>query len=123
MILGHGVDVQSITAVAKVVERQARFPATILTTAEMALYDRKRGKHQNEFLTGRFSAKEAFSKAIGTGMSQGLGWHDLEIVTGESGEPVFVKYPNQEEIRVHVSISHSADTVFTSVILEREDER
>lgn len=123
MILGHGVDVQSIEAVAAVVTRRERFVATILTPAEMALYEQKKGKHQNEFLTGRFSAKEAFSKALGTGMSQGLGWHDLEILTGSSGEPVFTKYPNQAETRVHISISHSSDTVFSSVILEQTYEK
>jgi len=122
MILGHGVDVQSIEAVAAVVARQERFAATILTPAEMALYEQKKGKHQNEFLTGRFSVKEAFSKAMGTGMSQGLGWHDLEIVTGPSGEPVFTQYPNKSKMCVHVSISHSADTVFSSVILEQINE-
>lgn len=122
MILGHGVDVQSIEAVAAVVARRERFAATILTPAEMALYEQKKGKHQNEFLTGRFSVKEAFSKAVGTGMSQGLGWHDLEIVTGPAGEPVFTQYPNKSKMRVHVSISHSADTVFSSVILEQANE-
>lgn len=122
MILGHGVDVQSIEAVTAVVTRRERFVATILTPAEMALYEKKKGKHRTEFLTGRFSAKEAFSKALGTGMSQGLGWHDLEILSGPAGEPIFTRYPNQEATRVHVSISHSADTVFSSVILEQRNE-
>jgi len=123
MILGHGVDVQSIEAVSAVVARQERFAATILTPAELVLYEQKRGKHKPEFLTGRFSVKEAFSKAVGTGMSNGLGWQDLEILSGDAGEPVFTRYPDQENVRVHVSISHSADTVFTSVILEQADER
>lgn len=123
MILGHGVDVQSIEAVRAVVARRERFAATILTPAELALYEQKSGKHKQEFLTGRFSVKEAFSKAVGTGMSQGLGWHDLEILSGSAGEPVFTRYPNQEMVRAHVSISHSADTVFSSVILEQANEK
>ncbi|KRN31240.1 alanine racemase [Weissella halotolerans] len=120
-MLKQGIDVQKISAVAKTVARQPRFVETILTPAERAVFAQRKGKHQIEFLAGRFSAKEAYSKALGTGMSQGLTWQDLEILPGSKGEPVFTKYPQSSFLTAHISISHSDDLVHSAVILESKN--
>ncbi|MBC6498359.1 4'-phosphopantetheinyl transferase superfamily protein [Weissella confusa] len=63
-----------------------KFIDVILTPAEREVFDKRKGKHQMEFLAGRFSIKEAYSKAIGTGIGGDVHWHDLEIVPNESGQ-------------------------------------
>ena len=122
MIIGHGVDTQDITAVEAVFERRPNFLTTILTEAEQTIFEQKKGKHRMEFLAGRFSAKEAFSKALGTGIGSKVSWHDLEIMPNEAGQPIAVKYPkNNNNMVVHISISHSKGFVHSSVIIEQRE--
>ena len=118
MIIGQGIDAQMISDVTRLAERRPKFIDVILTPAEREVFDKRKGKHQMEFLAGRFSIKEAYSKAIGTGIGGDVHWHDLEIVPNESGQPVMVKHPKQDEAVAHISISHTGDTVHSSVILE-----
>lgn len=118
MIVGHGIDAQMISHVADVAKRRPSFIDVILTPAERAVYNARKGKHQKEFLAGRFSIKEAYSKAIGTGIGTHARWQDIEVLPNESGQPVMVKHPKQGEANVHISISHTGDMVHSSVILE-----
>jgi alanine racemase len=118
MIVGHGIDAQEIEAVTRLVARRPQFVDVILTAAERAVYEQRRGKHQMEFLAGRFSVKEAYSKALGTGIGSEAHWHDIEVLPNEQGQPVMIKHPKQDEYIAHISISHSGDYVHSSVILE-----
>lgn len=118
MIVGHGIDAQIISQVSAVAERRPGFVDVILTPAERAVYDARKGKHRQEFLAGRFSIKEAYSKAIGTGIGSQAHWQDIEILPNDSGQPIMVKHPKQDKVNVHISISHTGDTVHSSVILE-----
>ncbi|MDR3241842.1 MAG: alanine racemase [Lactobacillaceae bacterium] len=118
MIYGNGIDAQEISAVEQLANRRPKFIDVVLTAAEREIFEERKGKHQWEFLAGRFSAKEAYSKAIGTGIGSGVGWHDLEILYDEQGAPVLVKHPRMNDLIAHVSISHTGDSVHTSVILE-----
>ena len=70
-------------------------------------------------MAGRWSAKEAFSKAWGTGIGK-LSFQDLEVLNDERGAPVFTKAPFSG--KVWVSISHAGTLVMASVILEEKDE-
>ena len=72
-----------------------------------------------EFCLIRWSAKEAFSKAWGTGIGK-LSFQDLEVLNDERGAPVFTKTPFSG--KVWVSISHAGTLVMASVILEERDE-
>lgn len=119
MIVGHGIDAQIISKVSAVAERRPGFVDVILTPAERAVYDARKGKHRQEFLAGRFSIKEAYSKAIGTGIGSQAHWQDIEILPNEAGQPIMVKHPRQNQVVVHISISHTGDTVHSSVILEK----
>ena len=119
MIKGHGIDIESITAIEKAYQKNARFVEKVLTEAERARFEELSGKRKMEYLTGRWSAKEAFSKALGTGIGQG-GCQDLEMFNDAQGAPYFSKSPFSG--KVWISISHKGDLVSTSVILEEENE-
>ena len=116
MIVGHGIDLQEISAVAKAYERNPRFALKVLTTKEMERFESLSGQRQLSYLAGRWAGKEAFSKAWGTGIGP-VGFQDIEILTNEKGAPFVSQSPF--EGKVFISISHSGDFVQASVILEK----
>ena len=119
MIKGHGIDIESIAAIEKAYQKNTRFAEKVLTEVERERFEELSGKRKMEYLTGRWSAKEAFSKAIGTGIGP-VGFQDLEILNDAHGAPYFSKSPFSG--KVWISISHKGDLVSTSVILEEENE-
>ena len=70
-----------------------------------------------EFLAGRFAAKEAFSKAYGTGIGNSFSFLDIQVENDEKGKPFF-RYP--QENGVHLSITHSAEYAVAQVIIEKD---
>jgi holo-[acyl-carrier protein] synthase len=77
------------------------------------------------YLAARFAAKEAFLKALGLGLRDGICWHDMDVVRDELGKPSFVLTGRAQEIcrkrgigAVHLSYSHDGDYAAASVILE-----
>jgi len=90
MILGIGSDLIDIRRVAKVIERHGdRFLERVFTEAERAKAAR-RAKNQNMVVATyakRFAAKEACSKALGTGIRQGVWWRDMGVVNLPGGRP------------------------------------
>lgn len=85
-VLGLGCDLCEVERLRGVWERQGeRFLAMTFTEAERAYCLRMRDPAP--FLAARFAAKEAVSKAFGTGIGAELGWHSIEVVHGERGEP------------------------------------
>ena len=117
MIIGIGNDTESISRVGQIVTRQESFMTTILTDAERRQASERHGKHYHEFIAGRFSAKEAFSKATGYGIGAKVHWHDIEVLNEANGRPIMqVKnFP----YTIHVAITHSGDVVNTVVVIER----
>ena len=86
MILGLGSDITDVRRVAKVMERHGdRFLTRVFTDIERARADRK--KNRVETYAKRFAAKEACSKALGTGIRQGVWWRDMGVVNMPSGRP------------------------------------
>lgn len=117
MIVGIGIDITELYRIAKSIE-QPRFLERILTERERELASALAGKRKVEFVAGRFAAKEAFSKAIGTGIGKEVGFQDIEIINDERGKPiVHASYPYV----IHISISHSNDYAIAQVILEGMD--
>lgn len=87
MILGIGTDIVNIERIEKVLERHGeRFLKRIYTATERA--DALRVSDSIGFLAKRWAAKEACSKALGTGMRQGVAWRNIKIVTRRSGMPI-----------------------------------
>ncbi|ADG40502.1 MULTISPECIES: holo-ACP synthase [Leuconostoc] len=117
MIIGIGNDTESISRVGQIDERQINFINTILTESEREQASKRKGKHYNEFVAGRFSSKEAFSKATGYGIGEKVHWHDIEVLNADNGRPI-MRVKNFAYI-THVAITHSGDQVNTVVIIER----
>ena len=119
MIVGHGIDIEELASIQNAVEKREGFARRVLTDKEMERFSSLKGRRQVEYLAGRWSAKEAFSKAMGTGIGK-LGFQDLEILNNERGAPYFSKSPFSG--KVWLSISHTDQFVTASVILEENYE-
>jgi holo-[acyl-carrier protein] synthase len=112
-ILGHGIDIVETARIRHMVETHGeRFLARCFTEAEIA-YCRRNPKRCHEHLAGRFAAKEAIMKVLGTGWSGGIAWTDMEILPEPSGEPRVKLSGRCREVaeargirQWHVSISH-----------------
>lgn len=115
MIVGHGIDLQDIASIEKAYHRKNSFANRVLTPNEMLQFETLSGHRQMEFLAGRWSAKEAFSKAFGTGIGK-LSFQDIEILSDRLGKPYIHRSPFEGPS--HISISHSSGFVQASVILE-----
>ena len=119
MIVGHGIDIEELASIQNAVEKREGFAQRVLTDKEMERFSSLKGRRQIEYLAGRWSAKEAFSKAIGTGIGK-LDFQDLEVLNNERGAPYFSKSPFSG--KVWLSISHTDQFVIASVILEEDYE-
>jgi holo-[acyl-carrier protein] synthase len=118
VIKGIGIDIVEISRIKEVYERNERIKERVLTHNERQIFEQLSPKRKIEFLAGRFAAKEAFSKAYGTGIGRDLSFHDIEIETDARGKPYLIK---PIDIRVHLSISHSDNYAIAQVIIEEED--
>ncbi len=108
MIKGIGTDIISIKRVQGVVDRQGeRFLNQTFTEKERAHCDKHKESTRN--YAGRFAAKEAVVKAIGTGFGT-ISFQDIEILNDENGKPYLVPSENLLKILdgydMHISISH-----------------
>lgn len=124
MISGIGIDIIEVARVAASVERFGeRFLKRILLPDEIAYCESH--KTPAPFIAARFAAKEAISKAFGTGIGAQLGWHDMEVKRRESGEPFVVLHGNGEKLlrecggrTVLISLSHTGNYAAAVAILE-----
>ncbi len=124
MVVGLGTDLAEIARVARSVERFGeRFLERIYTPAEIAYCMGK--KSFAESLAARFAAKEAGAKALGTGISRGVGWKDFEVVRERSGQPRLVLSGRAGELaaalgvtRVSLSLTHTRDLAMAVVVME-----
>jgi holo-[acyl-carrier protein] synthase len=124
MILGIGIDLIEVARVQASYERFGeRFVSRILHPNEISycLSHRLPGP----FLAARFAAKEAISKAFGTGIGAQLGWQDMEVGKKESGEPFVILHGAGKTLlearggqRVHLSLSHTQEHATAVAILE-----
>jgi holo-[acyl-carrier protein] synthase len=86
MIIGLGSDIVDVRRIAKVIERHGdRFLERVFTDIERAKADRR--KNRAETYAKRFAAKEACSKALGTGIRQGVWWRDMGVINLPGGRP------------------------------------
>jgi holo-[acyl-carrier protein] synthase len=124
MIVGTGIDITEVPRVAAAIDRFGeRFLNRVYTAKEIA-YCRSK-KNAVERFAARFAAKEAAMKAIGTGLRQGVTWHDVEVGREPGGRPTIIFSGRAAEFaaklgskRVHLSITHSEQTAIASVVLE-----
>ncbi len=123
MIIGIGTDIIQIARLEETIERQGdRFVERILTPVEQAEYERR--KRSPVYLASRFAAKEAASKALGTGIGRGVSFQQFEVTNLESGQPVLTLSGHAETLfkqrggaSVHISLSDEKDMAVAFVIL------
>lgn len=122
MIYGIGTDICDISRIEKIYKKYgARFAAKILTEQELQ-HMPKMGKYA--WLAKRFAAKEAFAKAVGTGFSGGLGFHDFAVLNNKKGAPeALCSECVQEKLplgaRVHVSLSDEKGYALAFIVIEQ----
>ncbi|WP_028576996.1 holo-[acyl-carrier-protein] synthase [Desulfomicrobium escambiense] len=122
MIIGVGIDIAELDRIARSYERfGGKFCARILTAAESSAMP----GNAVPFLASRFAAKEAASKALGTGFSQGVTFQDIEVRSDDLGKPTIhfhnaaqARFRELGAARAHLSISHGRDNAVAVVILE-----
>lgn len=121
MIIGIGTDIVEIKRIEEVIKRTLSFLDKAFTTAEIEYIKSKNNNSQT--IAGMFSAKEAISKALGTGF-RGFGLRDIEICHNSLGKPEVIlgdkikKQMLDKEVIVHLSISHSNDNATAFVVIE-----
>ncbi|MFP3726994.1 holo-ACP synthase [Priestia filamentosa] len=120
MIVGIGTDIVELTRIESILERIPRFIEKILTASEKEKALKLNGKRRVEFVAGRFAAKEAFSKAWGTGIGEQLSFQDIEVTSDDKGKPYIKKHPMWRQKNVHVSISHSELYAVANVVIEEK---
>ncbi|MDO4912674.1 MAG: holo-ACP synthase [Lactobacillus sp.] len=116
MIRGIGIDVASLDRVQAILEKEPRFVEKVLTPSEIAIFNELSEHRKVEFLAGRFSVKESFVKAWGTGFGEEISFQDIETLTNELGKPI--THCHLYDGNIFSSISHDAGIVVTQVILE-----
>jgi holo-[acyl-carrier protein] synthase len=124
MILGTGIDLIEVARIAASFEKFGeRFVNRVLLPDEITYC--LSHKDPAPFLAVRFAAKEAVSKAFGTGIGAQLGWRDIEIRRKESGEPYVVLHGKGAELfaargakKMHVSLTHTSNYAAATAILE-----
>lgn len=117
MIKGIGIDMVEIKRIQRAMEKNERFVYRILTASELELYHTLESMHRKvEFVAGRFAAKEALGKAMGTGIGSCFSFQDIAVSRGEHGKPMMDVKGCEEKI--WVSISHSQSHAIAQVIVE-----
>src|ERR1700693_2196521 len=125
MILGTGVDLAEVGRIRDAIGRYGdRFVRRIYTDGEIAYVERKANRFER--YAGRFAAKEAGMKAIGTGWRRGVRWQDFEVTNLPSGKPT-LRFHGQAArfaeslgvTSVALSLTHTAELAMAHVILER----
>ena len=123
-IYGIGIDICDISRIEKSLARHPdAFAGKILHVEEKKIFDQRRFKAR--FLAKRFAAKEAFSKALGTGITEGVNLHDIEVKNNSAGKPYLVlhgktkqKFEEIAGVSLHLSISDEKHYAIAQVIIE-----
>ena len=126
MIVGTGIDIAEVDRIAHSIERFGRrFVERIFTPGEIRYCESKANKAER--YAGRFAAKEAGMKAIGTGWNRGVTWRDVEVQRAPGSRPTIVFHGKAAEFfqklgaaRPHLSITHTKDSAMAFVVLESE---
>ncbi len=129
MIVGIGTDICDIRRIEATVARRGdnRFAERVLGAAELQVYAARRARIASRglrFLATRFSAKEAFSKAIGLGIRSPMRWRDCQVLNEPSGKPVLrlsgplADWFERNGWQAHVTLSDESDYAASFVVVE-----
>jgi holo-[acyl-carrier protein] synthase len=129
MIYGIGTDICDVRRIRATLERNGdRFAEKVLGPTELATW-RQRGVRWPErgvrYLATRFSAKEAFSKAVGMGIRMPMAWRSCEIINLPSGQPSIVLHGELKawfearQLTAHVTVTDETDYAASFVVVEK----
>ena len=130
MIYGIGTDICDVRRIRASLERHGdRFAERVLSDAELAIW-RARSQRWSErgvrYLATRFSAKEAFSKAIGLGLRMPMTWRACEVTNLPSGQPTIVLHGALQDwfaargLRCHLSVTDESDYAASFCVVEKD---
>lgn len=129
MIYGIGTDVCDLRRIRATLERRGeRFAEKVLGPSEWRVYQHRKARHEARglaYLATRFSAKEAFSKAIGLGIHAPMTWRDCEILNELSGKPFvrlhgeLAQWFTQRQLQAHITLSDETEYVATFCVVEQ----
>ncbi len=130
MIYGIGTDIVQVSRIEQALARSGeRFAEKILGPEELIEFRARRGKNAvrgMRYLATRFSAKEAFSKAIGLGLREPMTWPAVQMLNLPSGKPVIAcsgaldEFMRQNKLTAQVTISDEAEYGVAFVIVTQE---
>ena len=122
MIIGLGTDIVEVKRIKAAIAKNENFVTRIYTPAEIA-YCRQKSRPEISF-AARFAAKEAISKAFGTGIGK-ISWLDMEITNAQSGQPLVHLSGNcamisqEKQVKaIHLTLSHTDEYAVATAILE-----
>ena len=121
MIVGIGTDIVEIDRIDNAVNRTNKFIDKVFTYREKEYFKRK--NFRAEVMAGNFAAKEAVSKALGTGF-RGFGLLDIEVLRDDKGKPIVIlsdriyKMLPLNNFNIHISISHSRENAIAYAVME-----
>jgi len=127
LIVGLGIDIAEVDRIKAAIERHGEpFLRRVYTQREREYCERFKNKYER--YAGRFAAKEATMKALGTGWSRGVRWVDVEVVRQSGGRPTISLQGEAAKVasalgveRVALSITHTAAQAFAQVIFEGQE--
>jgi holo-[acyl-carrier protein] synthase len=132
VIYGVGTDICDLRRIgATLARRGERFAEKVLGPHEIEVFRARRAKVEARgisYLATRFSAKEAFSKAIGLGMRMPMTWRDCEVVKAASGKPqirlhgALAAWFGARRLSAHLSVSDETDYAASFVVVEQAEE-
>ena len=125
MVIGIGIDIVEVGRISKALQGGDEMANRVFTEKERE-YCRAR-KNQFQHFAGRFAAKEAALKALGTGWSEGIRWKDVEVVPDELGKPLLNFRRRAKEFldgsgakQAYVTITHANDYAVAAVVLDSD---
>lgn len=128
MIRGIGVDLVEVERMAELIRRHGERAEERLFTAAERDTCRRRRLRRAECYAARFAAKEAALKALGTGLSHGISWQEVEVLRNDSGDPELRLHgtartklrelSGSQNARIHVSLAHETRTAVAVVVVE-----
>jgi holo-[acyl-carrier protein] synthase len=121
-IVAHGIDLVDFPRIEDMIKRHGeRFLNKVFTAAEQAYAEAN--KNGTEKLAGRFAAKEAILKLMGTGWRDKIAWTDIEIVNNPAGQPEVILCGEVKKIadklgikHINISITHTANFAIASAV-------
>ncbi len=132
MIYGIGTDICDIRRIKSSLDKHGeRFAQKILSEAELTTWKHRSSRWPERgvrYLATRFSAKEAFSKAIGLGMRMPMTWRLCEIAKLSSGEPRIVLHGSlkdwfdEKKLKAHITVTDESDYAASFCVVERTDD-